>query len=490
MNRPTKKIKKRIKRSINKIKRDKYIYYYEKLPIDNDAILLESRNGKEFGGNIYYILKELLENPLYNAYKIYISAENDAVERTIYNKITDSQNKRITTIKSNTLGYYKAYASAKYIINDASIANFYIKKKGQVYLNTWHGTPFKVMGKKVKHEPHAVGNVQKNFVVADYLLYPNEYTRDHMIEDYMIRDICNAKILMTGYPRNTAFFDDNKRCEIRNKLSVDGHKVYVYMPTWRPTQNGEEISRILNEFETKLLEKEILYVKMHPLALDNINIDCFKKIKSFPADYETYEFLNISDALITDYSSVFYDYAITGRCTVLYTYDEEEYLATRGLYDPIDSLPFKRTSTVDDTLKTLRQNNSFPSKSFKQKYCQYDSVNATKALLERVILGNLNTGMKEESVDGNGLRNVLVKAGTLQPNSRTERAIEFLKNVDTSTANYFLTFNRNDILGNENLLFNLPKDINYFGVAGKPLKKFEFNRCYGDISFDEIVEVE
>lgn len=72
--------------------------------------------------------------------------------------------------------YMRLLASAKYLINDATFPNYWIKKEGQVYINTWHGTPLKAMGRKV-HNDVFFGNVQKNLVNADYLLYPNIFTK-------------------------------------------------------------------------------------------------------------------------------------------------------------------------------------------------------------------------------------------------------------------------------------------------------------------------
>ena len=86
-------------------------------------------------------------------------------------------------------------ASAKYLINDATFPNYWIKKEGQVYINTWHGTPLKAMGRKV-HNDVFFGNVQKNLVNADYLLYPNIFTKDVMIRDYMLENISSNSYIL------------------------------------------------------------------------------------------------------------------------------------------------------------------------------------------------------------------------------------------------------------------------------------------------------
>ena len=69
--------------------------------------------------------------------------------------------------------------------------------------------------------------------MADYLLFPNDFTMQHIVEDYMLENICDATVLMGGYPRNTAFTDTAEAESIRLQEELEGKTVYVYMPTWR-----------------------------------------------------------------------------------------------------------------------------------------------------------------------------------------------------------------------------------------------------------------
>ena len=116
----------------------------------------------------------------------------------------------------DTRQYFKTIASAKYLINDNTFLPFFIKRDEQVYLNTWHGTPLKTLGKRINNDYHNIGNPIKNFVVSDYLLYPNEFTKEHMIEDYMLKGIANNKIMLCGYPRNEVFLRDDMQ-EVKEK---------------------------------------------------------------------------------------------------------------------------------------------------------------------------------------------------------------------------------------------------------------------------------
>lgn len=479
--------------------RSKYISYYETLPIAEKAILLESRNGKEIDGNIFYIIKELVANPEYASFSLYTITEKGK-EKTVRAKlktIDENALKRVELIDVDSERYYEIAASAKYIVSDATLKNFFVKKDGQIYLNVWHGTPFKVMGRKIKHEPHATGNVQKNFTIADYLLYSNEYMMHHMIEDYMIANTSKAKILLGGYPRNTAFFNEKRKKEIIDKEGLAGKHVYAYMPTHRPSLIGESLTEILNKIEQELSEDEVMFVKIHPLAADSVSFDKYEKVRAYPDSYETYEFLNVSECLLTDYSSVFYDYAITKNKIVLFTYDEEEYLGARGLYEPISSLPFPQVKTVADMIREIRSDKGYDDKAFIEKYCSRESTSAAMALCKRVFLNKKNDLLQESDMPANGNRNVILRAGSLSPGDRTDRLMEFLKKADTKKINYFIAFNKNEAKYNKEVLLNLPDEVYHFGRAGKGYETgdkkkdelLERKRVFGNMRIDEVVEI-
>src|SRR5699024_5590698 len=110
---------------------------------------------------------------------------------------------------------------------------------------------------------------------------------------------------------------------------------YVYMPTWRDDrQDVTEIRNHLSELDRELTDGEELYVKLHPYEAAQLDIASLglQKVKAFPIEQEVYQFLATTEKLITDYSSIMFDFAVTGREIVLFTYDQTEYEATRGLY--------------------------------------------------------------------------------------------------------------------------------------------------------------
>ena len=467
-----KKIKKIIKK-INKknFEKSKYINYYLKYSIDDKIILLESQQGREINGNIYYILKELTENKSYNSYKLFLTVLKE--NKTKIKKFLDDKGiQNVNFIEINTKEYFKIIAKAKYLINDNTFLPFFIKKKGQVYLNTWHGTPLKSLGKNIKNDMHNIGNTQKNFLMSDYLLYPNRYTKEHMVEDYMIKNLgCDINIIMNGYPRNSVFFDENQRNIVRKEMGLENKQVIAYMPTWRGTvqkqiNKDQKITKILNELEKKLKPNQVLYVNLHPIEKATVNYDNYKNIKPFPNNYETYEFLNIADILITDYSSVFFDFANTKNKVILFPYDKDEYLSDRGLYMPLEDLPFPIVYNINELVKEINTPRKYDDEKFRVEFCGFDNINATKQICEKVIL-NKNNDLIVEKLKGNGKENVLIYPGNLAPNGVTSSLRNLLQSIDKTKKNYYLLLDSNSVQKYQDELYLLSQYVDYITIKGQ-----------------------
>ena len=456
---------------VYKLPKMRYTRYLKKLSIDEKAILLESQHGKEINGNIFYLLKELASSENYKGYKIYLSCRQGNKKK--FEKVLSKYGiKGVNLVIVSTFKYVKLLASAKYLFNDNTFISFFVKKAGQVYVNTWHGTPLKTLGRGIHNAMHAIGNTQKNFVEADYLLYPNKYTMEHMVEDYMLENIAKGTKLLGGYPRNTAFFDEKRKKKIIKSLELENKKVYAYMPTWRGTVGSIDakanvyLKYYLYELDKQLEDDEVVFVNLHPIAKKDVDFKGFEHIKKFPEEYETYDFLNCADCLITDYSSVFYDYAISKKKIILFTYDEEEYFADRGVYKPLSELPFARAKTLDELVQEMRAPKQYDDSAFIEEYCEYDSKDAAKALLD-VAFNKKSDKIKQESFKNNGKKNVVLYTSNLDQNGITTSINNLLANVDTSEYNYFVSFSAERTKAHQSAIADLPEGVNYFPVQGK-----------------------
>lgn len=454
------------------VAKNKYITYYERLPIDEKVILLESQSATKISGNLFYILKYLLTDEKYAGYTVYLSSWGRYVNSiTAILEHYGIENVNIVVYASDD--YMRLLASAKYLINDATFPNYWIKKEGQVYINTWHGTPLKAMGRKV-HNDVFFGNVQKNLVNADYLLYPNIFTKDVMIRDYMLENISSNSYILGGYPRNTVFFDRNAESRIREELEITDKKIYAYMPTWRGTVDKVGVSKndaylmyYLCELDKRLTDDEIFYINIHPMAMHAKNtaeVSKLKHIKNFPAEYETYDFLNIADVLVTDYSSVFFDYACTRKKVVLFPYDKDEYLCDRGMYMDMDDLPFPQVFDLDALVNELRSEKNYDDTEFVKTFCTWDNIDATAQLCDRTILG-IDTGLTVAPVPNNGKENVLIYAGDLAKNGITTSLRSLTNEIDLNKRNYYISFIQGKAKKNADQLVTFNPKVNFFAVS-------------------------
>ena len=459
----------------------RYIRYYDRLPLDEYGILLESEHGKKLDGNIFYLLRYLSGNEKYAGYRIYLSATGRNKRRFKAFLKNHGINKVHIVITASD-EYMRLLAGVKYLVNDTSFAPYFLKKEGQIYLNTWHGTPLKSLGKNIQTGPHSIGNVQRNFVCSDFLLFPNEYTKDHIIKDYMLANISKSKCVLSGYPRNEAFFDNDSRKWLREELDLSDKRVYAYMPTFRGGVNTGATQKsdaymiyYLCELDKKLTENEVLYVNLDPIFMKSgIDFRQFQHIRNFPENYETYEFLNIADILITDYSSVFFDFANTGHKIILFPYDKEEYLTDRGMYLSMDELPFPQVRDEKELLRELRSKKQYDDREFLSKFAPYEGIDATQKLCDYTILGE-ETNLKTEEIPNNKKENVLLYVGNLAGNGITTSMRALLDTIDLGKRNYYITFITEYVHPNYKVLFTLPEEVSFYPTTGDLNLTF-FNR--------------
>lgn len=360
-------------------------YFTDGIVWDN-TFLFESFSGSNFQGNPYYIYKELINRDDFEKYKIYISAKQPKlIENSLKNRGLLRTNVKVIAIHSAE--YRDVLAHAKYLINNVSFTIDFIKKDEQVYLNTWHGTPLKTLGRTVLGDPFAVCNGQRNFLLADYLLAPNELTKRVYEFDYMVHDIIPGELVLGGYPRNSIFFDKEAGTAVRDKYGLHDIKTVFYMPTWRGTTcdiyDVDQVSDI-EKLAEELGDSYKVFVKFHP-AMGKTSGD-FKYCHNMPDDIEVYEFLNAMDILITDYSSVFFDFASTGKKIVLYQYDREDYFKSRGVYREVEeSLGFPIAYNYQQLYKFVTAEDTDDYSDFVKKYCPYDSIEGAKKALALLL---------------------------------------------------------------------------------------------------------
>lgn len=390
---------KSIEGRLESLKRDyksrywEYARFFMDDVIWDNTILFESFGGTNFQGNPYYVYKEIFNDNLYKDYHLVVADKNpeELIALLSSRRLIDD---RVDIVQIGSAEYRNALAHSKYLVNNVSFNMDFIKKERQVYLNTWHGTPLKCLGRNIKNAPFECNNAQRNFFLCDYLLAPNRLTKTVFEDDYMVRNIMPGEIVLQGYPRNAIFFDTNSRETVRKRYELNGVISIFYMPTWRGNTSGVEDVDQISEIEclAQELGKEYrVYVKFHP-AMKKENTT-FKYCYEMPNDIEVYEFLNAIDILITDYSSVFFDFANTKKTIILYQYDKKDYFKKRGIYEDVEKqLVFPTAQTYEDLIKAIRANNETNYDKFNEEFCAHDSLNATKDAIQLLL-------KEEENVD-------------------------------------------------------------------------------------------
>lgn len=506
------------KKLIKQPKDVKYTRFYERLSVKENEVLFASKHGEDVAGNIFRMILAMKEEK-YRKFHIKLTLKQSLVPT--YEKLLKRYGiDYVDIVITDSKEYLMTLSTAKYLITDTSFPPYFIKKPEQVYLNTWHGTPLKAMGRIVPMREYGLGNVQRNFMIADFLLYQNEFSRDIFIKDYMLEPIYNGKVMLSGYPRNSAFFLKERYHQIREELGLEGMRVMAYMPTWRgrldKKENKKQITILYNyfyELDSYLKDDQVLYVKLHPYVKSAMNYDDFEHIYPFPEDYETYDFLNATDLLITDYSSIMFDYAVSKKPIVLFTYDRKEYLNERGMYLDLNEVEFPKADTVKQLAKAIQKDSTYPK--FHEEFCKYDSKNTAKEVCEALFFGN-KTSFSIEPIQRENKKNVLIFISGMKKNDTTEQLIERLNALDTSKHNYYLCMKTSTVKKATSMLSQLKTEINYiplvfdvnytikdrlaciwnfkFGLSSKTsdrlideLAKREKDKYFGDIHFDSVI---
>ncbi len=479
------KLKKIKSKMIEQIKQMYYLKYYYKGKIEDNYILIESKQGADLAGNMFYTLKEIVEN--HKEYKVFLPVtpqSKNNIEKML--KTYNFNNVQIVLYKS--FDYYKVLATAKYLFNDTTFPKVFTKREGQVYTNTWHGTPLKKMGKDVVNRRYAVGNVKRNLMFSDYLVYPNEEMKDKMVSAYGLKNLYNGTILNAGYPRNAIFFNRESEKKLRKKYKLENKQVIVYMPTWRGIMTARkqdeqlgEIIDLMRYMEEHLNDNQILYVKMHVLVQKALKFGDFKHIKGFPTGVETYEMLNVADTLITDYSSVFFDFANTGKKIVLYTYDEEDYTRTRGFYYSLQDLPFPKVKTPDELVKEINLPKNYDDTKFRKEFCTYDNIGAPKALVDFVLEGKESNNVKTEKLHKDNKDNVLIYCSTLALNGMTSSLLSLMNVIDLNKENIIFSFRQKALSYYPMRLTKLPENTDVFPISTGYI--YSFKEAIADVLF-------
>lgn len=363
-----------------------------KKPIDSDLCVFESFLGKSYSGNPKYLYEYLLESRP-NLKFVWV-INDDSIE------IPGNPIKVIRGSKE----YFYYLAVAKYWINNV-VFPVHNKRKECVYAQLWHGTPIKRLGFDISVEGPEVQaresfyNESRNW---DFLLCANKYSEEIFSSAFRF----NKKFLVEGYPNNDLFFKENGEAlynKIAEKLNIpQGKRVILYAPTWRDNQaasaweQGFDLKLNLDMLREHFVNEYVVLLRMHHLVVDKFNLEKFDGFVIDVSDYQDPQELSfVSDILVTDYSSIFFDFAVTKKPILFYTYDLEEYLAEiRGLYfDMEGNVPGPLCKTNEEIVEELVKIDSYSERwgaryeTFYQKYCSLHDGKSSARIANQIFGG-------------------------------------------------------------------------------------------------------
>lgn len=468
---------KRVRSSARRVRSEKPMVHYRRfwreLPIEENCVLVESQQGRTANGNMFYIVEELRRDSRFADLEVWFVVK-EATRESAEALFGSHGISGVNFVEINSEEYVRLLASAKFLVTDTTFPTYYMRKEGQVIWNTWHGTPLKSMGRYDEEDLHKLGNVQKNLAMSTYLTFANDHSYRHMVDAYMIEGLCEADVLMAGYPRNSVFFDDDRLRSVRAALLAgEDKRLYAYMPTWRPLRKGVpgrfrgiDLMHHLLLIDDMLGDDEVMYVSIHPMERKFVSFDCLEHIKEFPEEFETYEVLGACDALATDYSSVLFDFACTRKKIVLFLYDRISYERHRGMVLSVDDLPFSKVDTAEALVEELRSAKSYDDDAFVREYCKYDRGDVTEALCEAVFLGD-GARVEHDKMVLSEKERVLIYAGNLAANGITRSLTSLLRRVDAHEKDYYLTFTVKSVHETKDYLKTLPEGVRYIPCLDK-----------------------
>ncbi|HCZ39366.1 MAG TPA: CDP-glycerol glycerophosphotransferase family protein [Brochothrix thermosphacta] len=311
----------------------------------------------------------------------------------------------IEYVRRGSLRWIILMARSSYWINNTRQPSWIIKGKGTKYIQTWHGTPLKKLGldiEKVTMHGADTESYRLNFIKDtekwDSLIAQNNYAAKVFKTAFNIPE---EKLIVSGYPRNDYLlnYTEDEAANIKRKLGIiEGKKVILYAPTWKDNKSLSKgayeafLPMNLEEMFAELSDDYVLLIKWHYLIANEVEIP--EKYKDFafkvPQTIDINQYFIISDMLITDYSSVFFDYANLKRKIIFYTPDWEEYENdVRGMYPEISrSLPGEQVSDTAELINAIKTEDTL-NIDFVNKYCSYDDGHATQRIVEQKITNKI-----------------------------------------------------------------------------------------------------
>lgn len=360
-----------------------YKKYYKKYKVDDKTILFETFNGRTYGCSpkaIYVEMTKMKEFKDYTFVWSFVDPEKHEVK----------PNDNLIIIKHGSPDYYKYFSIAKYWIVNSIVEESIEKKEEQIYVQCWHGTPLKRLRCDIEVDGSVLNTIEeirkRNDIDAkrfDYFISPSKFCTEKFTSAFNLKNLDKEDIIIEeGYPRNDSLFHytekDIKR--IKKKWNIpEDKKVIFYLPTFRDNQHESGVGYTYNlgiDFDSlkeKFQDEYVILFSPHYFVAKQVDVS---KYEGFVINVTENDDINdmyiVSDIVMTDYSSVFFDFANLKRPMLFYMYDLDIYKGKlRDFYLDLDELPGSIAETQEDLEKNLKN----IDKEFKKNKTKYEKFN-------------------------------------------------------------------------------------------------------------------
>lgn len=331
----------------------RYNEYRETLPIQERTIVYQSFGGTALSCNplaLFMSARKRFEGQGW----LHVWIVNDLeLAPDEYRNLED-----VVFVRTGSDLHLRYLASAKYLVNNATFPPWFIRREGQKYLNTWHGTPLKTLGRDMRGRLLEHKTFTRNLLHSTHVISPNPHTTEVLTRTNETQGLLTARVAETGYPRIdlTMNATDREVAALRTRLGIKPtDEVVLYAPTWRGEHGAVrlETDRLIEDLKSMEAPGRKVLFRGHALTeelLSGMDLGAYL----VPKDVDTNQVLAAVDTLVTDYSSVFFDFLPLRRRIVLYVHDLEEYQRDRGLYFDIEEMPGIVCRTRDEMREALR----------------------------------------------------------------------------------------------------------------------------------------
>lgn len=368
--------------------------------VDEKKVFFITFSGRGYSDSPKAMYEYMMKAPEYKDYKFVWSFREP--ERFAF-----LRNDRTEVVKYRSKAENKALRTSKYWISNYRMLDHQHPKNNQVYVQCWHGTPLKRLGYDLSASDNAMNSMQEirqkyrtDAAKFSYLVSPSPFTTKVFATAWNLVETGQTdKIIEEGYPRNDRLINATPEevKKLRQNLGVDDKKVILYAPTWRDNQHTSGTGYTyktevdFDKLRNELGDEYVILFRAHYLVANSFDFD---KYKGFVVDVSSYSDINelylAADILITDYSSVFFDYSNLGKPIIFYMYDLEQYAGElRGFYISLDELPGPIVRDEDHLLAEIHACDGWSPdekyQSFCAKYNPKDDGNASARTLAAII---------------------------------------------------------------------------------------------------------